>query len=304
MRIAITGGTGFLGRHLISRLIDQGHEVTAWYRSPSATIAESSDVHWVEGELGNLMQAEHLVAGADAVIHAGLFRGGASFMDSGDDPLKYWHRNATGSLQLLDAAQRAGVKKFIFISSGTVHDTVLPDRPLDETHPLLPSTLYGACKASIETVVHHYGVSGKLVAANLRPPSIYGVARPVNQSRWYDLVAAICAGKAVDARGGGKAVHADDVAKAALLLLGQDDSIAGETYNCCDRMISDFEVAEIAKRITDSPSEITGPAKTAKNEIVTDKIQTLGMRFGGTELLEQAIAELVSAIRQDTSGLV
>ncbi|QEG02049.1 UDP-glucose 4-epimerase [Stieleria maiorica] len=297
MRIAITGGTGFLGRHLIGHLIDQGHEVTAWYRTLAASMPESTHVHWVEGELGNLTQAEHLVAGADAVIHAGLFRGGDSFMDSGDDPLKYWHRNATGSLQLLDAAERSGVKKFIFISSGTVHDTVLSDRPLDETHPLLPSTLYGACKASIETVVHHYGASGKLVAANLRPPSIYGVAQPISQSRWYDLVAGICAGRSVDARGGGKAVHAHDVAKAALLLLNHDESIAGETYNCCDRMISDFEVAGIAKRLADSPSEITGPAKTAKNQIVTEKIRALGMQFGDTELLEQTIAELVAAIR-------
>ena len=270
MHIALTGATGFLGRSLIRRLLRDGHTITAWYRTPPETAAEFDHVSWVQGELGVLNHAEFFVESADAVIHAGLFRGGASFMDSGDDPLEYWQRNATGSLQLLDAAERAGVKRFIFISSGTVHDTVLPDRPLDETHPLLPSTLYGAYKASVETLVHHYGASGKLLAATVRPPSIYGLADPAQDSRWFDLVAQVCAG-----------------------------NDAGQTYNCCDRMISDFEVATIAKRITGSPSNISGQAKTAKHEIVTEKLQALGMRFGGTELLEQTIAELISAIRGD-----
>ncbi|WP_372896470.1 NAD-dependent epimerase/dehydratase family protein [Stieleria sp.] len=299
MRIALTGATGFLGRYLVRRLLNDGHTITAWYRTPPATAPEFDPISWIRGELGVLDHAEQLVESADAVVHAGLFRGGASFMDSGDDPLEYWQRNATGSLQLLDAAERAGVKRFLFVSSGTVHDTVLPDRPLDETHPLLPSTLYGAYKASVETLVHHYGASGKLLAATVRPPSIYGLADPAQDSRWFDLVAQVCAEKDVRAGGGSKAVHADDIAKAVSLLLTQDDAIAGQTYNCCDRMISDFEVATIAKRITGSSSNISGHAKTAKHEIVTEKLQALGMRFGGTALLEQTIAELISAIRGD-----
>lgn len=296
MRIAVTGATGFLGRYLIGRLLNDGHQIKAWYRTQPGSPEDHDRVQWIRGEFGVLEQAHQLVDSVDAVIHAGLARRGPSFLDSGDDPLDYWHRNATGSLQLLEASYQAGVKRFIFISSGAVHDTVLPDRPLDETHPLLPSTLYGACKASVETLVHHYGSSGKMIAVTVRPPSIYGVADPVESSKWFDIVSAVCAGKDVLATGGSKAVHADDVAKAAVMLLEQDNSIAGETYNCCDRMISDFEVASIAKQVSGSTSVINGQPKTAKHEIVTVKIQSLGMRFGGEPLLKQTITELVSAI--------
>lgn len=300
MRIAITGATGFLGRHLIRRALDDGHQVTAWYRSghPDLTRSEHDrdNLQWVCGELGNIDDARCLVQSADAVIHGGLARGGKSFLDSGDDPLDYWNLNATGSLQLLETARAAGVKKFLFISSGAVHDTVLPDRRLDENHPMLPGTLYGACKAAVESLVHHYGSSGKLCAASLRPPAIYGVADPARESKWFQTVQSICEGSPVEATGGSKSVHADDVAKAAMLLLHQGDRVAGQTYNCCDRMISDFEVATLAKRLTGSESLVTGVAKTAKHEIDTSKIESLGMRFGGTALLEQTIAELIDAV--------
>lgn len=300
MRIAITGATGFLGRHLVRRALDDGHQVTAWYRSgqPALTSVEHDrdNLQWVCGALGNIDDARSLVESADAVIHSGLARSGPSFLDSGDDPLDYWNLNATGSLQLLESARAAGVNKFIFISSGAVHDTVLTDRRLDETHPLLPGTLYGACKAAVESLVHHYGSSGKLCAATLRPPAIYGVADPASKSKWFETVRSICEGSPVEVTGGSKSVHAGDVAKAAMLLLERGDRVAGETYNCCDRMISDFEVATLAKRLTGSTSPISGDAKTAKHEIDTSKIESLGMQFGGSALLEQTIAELIDAI--------
>ena len=297
MRIAVTGATGFLGGYLIRALYDAGHDVAAWYRTNSRPLPDRYSVDWIQGELGNSNDAKRLVDSADAVIHCGLARRSHSFMDSPDDPLEYWHRNATGSLQLLDAAANEGVDRFIFISSGAVHETVLSDRPLDETHPLLPGTLYGACKASVETLIHHYGVSGRLCCATIRPTSIYGIAEPVEDSKWFPIIRQICSGRNVEATGGSKAVHAGDVAKAALLLLSHDDSISGQTFNCCDRMISEFEVASIAKRITGSDSVITGQPKTAKHEIDTQKIQSLGMRFGGDRLLEKTVAELIAAAR-------
>ena len=58
-----------------------------------------------------------------------------------------------------------------------------------------------------------------------------------------------------DRRGGGKEVHADDVARAVDILLTAD-GIAGEVYNCCDRYVSQYEVATIAKTLSGSPSDI------------------------------------------------
>ena len=60
-------------------------------------------------------------------------------------------------------------------------------------------------------------------------------------------------------------------------------------------MISEHEVATIAKRLTKSRATVSGIAKQAKHEVATGKIEALGMRFGGTELLEKTIGELASA---------
>lgn len=296
MRVAVTGATGFLGRYIVRQLIDTGHQVVAWSRSDPPEDEWLSRVQWIRGELGNRDDAQTLVAQADAVIHSGLYRQADAFMAPADDPIDYWQRNTTGSLLLLEAACRTSVQKFIFISSGAVHDTVLPDRPLDESHPLLPGTLYGAYKASVESLVHHYGVSGKLMTASIRPTAIYGLANPPEQSKWFELIRDVVAGNAVQANGGSKSVHAGDVAKAALLLLEQlaaDNS--GGVWNCCDRMISDHEVAEIAKRISGSSATISGSPKQAKNRIVTAKLEALGMRFGGDAQLQQTVEQLVAA---------
>ena len=302
MKIAVTGATGFLGRYLVDALLTAGHQVVGWTRRPLSDdrVRSREGLSWVRGELGCAEDAIELVHDADAVVHSGFSRSGNSFLELGKEPLRDWHLNATGSLQLLDAAASAGVQRFTFISSGAVHDTVLADRALDETHPLLPSTFYGACKASVETLVHHYGASGKMLACTLRPTSIYGLADPPRQSKWFGLVQDVCRGRSVHATGGAKTVHASDVAKAVLLLLEQDQSIAGETFNCCDAMISEYKVATIAQELCGQPVEIHGPEKHAKHNIQTDKLESLGMKFGGEAMLRETIAQLIDAIK--TSG--
>ncbi|MCD0458413.1 NAD-dependent epimerase/dehydratase family protein [Roseiconus lacunae] len=297
MRIALTGATGFLGRYLIRELA-KTHDVQAWHRGEKPPV-KRWPVLWITGQLGDAQATKALVEGVDAVIHSGLHRTGESMMDAADDPVEYWQRNATGSLQLLEAAHQAGVKRFVFVSSGAVHDDVLPHFKLDETHPLRPNTLYGAYKASVETLVHHYGKSSEMCCVSVRPTAIYGVADPVKHSKWFDLIQSVAAGQAVTATGGSKSVHAQDVAKACHLLMNvtgelDDAAISGETFNCCDRMISDFQVASIAREISGSSATIEGPEKVAKNAIVTGKLQSLGIDFGGEPLLRKTVEQLLA----------
>jgi nucleoside-diphosphate-sugar epimerase len=197
-----------------------------------------------------------------------------------------------GTLELIEAARRADVGRFIFISTCAVHEKILDDRPLDEAHPLWPTSHYGAYKAAVEKFIHSYGLGQGYPICALRPTGVYGVARPLQNSKWCDLVAAVARGEMVQCSRGGKEVHAADVAKAAGILLTAD-GIAGEAFNCYDRYISELDVATLAKELSGSNSQIVGEPMQPKHQIATDKIHALGMQFGGDDLLRQTVAELV-----------
>jgi nucleoside-diphosphate-sugar epimerase len=299
MRIGVTGATGFLGRYLVEELAGGGHECRCWYRMNSdrgGFAATAGSLTWVPGDLDDREAARDLVEGCDAVVHAALYRPGGRFQGGEGDVPQFVEKNVMGTIRLIEAARQAGVSRFVFISTCAVHDEILPDRPLDETHPLWPASHYGAHKAALEAFVHSYGLGQGYDICALRPTGIYGRAHPVARSKWYDLVAAVARGEDVECRRGGKEVHAADVARAAALLLTAG-GIAGRSYNCCDRYIADFEVATIAKELTGARGAIRGEASRPRNQIDTARIRALGMQFGGRPLLEKTIGELVDAPR-------
>lgn len=305
MNTAVTGATGFLGRYLVAHLVALGHSCRCWHRSTSdrGGFEElGSRVQWVPGELGDVRSTRALVEGTRAVVHAALYHPGGGFRGYDGNHVEFVERNVIGTLKLIDAARRAGVGRFIVLSSCAVHEVVLADRPLDENHPTRATSLYGAHKAAIEQFVHSYGLGEGYAICALRPVGIYGLARPVERSKWFDLVQAIVYGQDVQAHGGGKEVHARDVARAIGLLLTAPQ-IAGQVYNCCDRYVSHFEVASLAKRISGSSSHIYGEASTPKHQIVTERLRQLGMEYGETPLLEETLGQLVTAAQARDSGV-
>jgi nucleoside-diphosphate-sugar epimerase len=300
MKIALTGATGFLGRYIVRQLTEGGHRLRCWHRPESDRSDFEQAVEWLPGELGDAAAARQLVSGVDAVVHAAVQwqgprnRGAGSHGDA--DP--FFNVNLIGSLQLFQAAFEAGVSRFVYISSCAVHDMILGDRPLDETHPLWPLTHYGAHKAALEAFVHSYGLGAGWPICALRPTGIYGLAHPPQDSRWFDLVGQVVRGEPVDAPRGGKEVHAADVAGAVDLLLRADaKAIAGQSFNCCDRYVAEETVARIAKELTGSASAISDLNRGPKNQIQTAKIQKLGMQFGGEPLLRRTVEQLVQAQR-------
>jgi nucleoside-diphosphate-sugar epimerase len=297
MRIAITGATGFLGRYLVGGLADAGHRLRCWHRPESDRSGfevPPEQLEWCPGQLGDAGDAKTLVDGCDAVVHAALWRPGKTFRGGEGDVLRFVDVNVMGTLQLIEAARAAGASRFVFISTCAVHEEILDDRPLDETHPLWPHSHYGAHKAAIEKFVHSYGLGQGYPICALRPTGIYGLDHPPGNSKWFSLVRSVVAGETVTCRNGGKEVHAADVARAVEILLNAD-SIAGQAYNCYDRYVSDLEAARLARTICGSSAEIHGETREPKHQIVTDKLRTLGMEFGGPRLLEQTIRQLVQA---------
>lgn len=300
MKIALTGATGFVGRYAAERLVGAGHLLRCWYRASGDRGEMPAGIDWLEGGLDRPGSEERLVAGCDAVVHAALARWAAGFRKSAEaDLLKFTELNLEGSLRLMLAARKAGVKRFVFVSTCGVHDVILPDRKLDEAHPLWPMSHYGAHKAAVEAFVHSFGLGEGWPICAVRPTGIYGRARPVEKSKWYELVRSVMAGKAVRSATGGKEVHVADVARAIELLLGADaKAITGQSFNCYDLYVADQTVARIAKELTGSRSEIAELNHGPKNQIDVGKIKALGMEFGGEALLRKTVGELVEAARR------
>jgi nucleoside-diphosphate-sugar epimerase len=303
MLIAVTGSTGFLGRYLIRHLADEGHRLRCWYR-PTSDRSGFEDIagsiEWVLGSLNDKQATNALTRGVDTVVHAALeWPRRGSFRASGQDDLEgFLEANLMGSLRLFQAARDAGAPRFVFISTCAVHEVILANRPLDETHPLWPTGAYGAHKAALEKFVHCYGLGDGWPICALRPTGIYGLAHPSSASRWYGLVGEVLRGNPIASTRGGKEVHALDVARAVGILLNADaKAITGQAFNCYDRYIAEQEVARISRVLTGSPSTIADLNRGPKNVIVTDKLRALGMRFGGDALLRQTVQELVAAHR-------
>ena len=146
MKLAVTGGTGFVGSRLIDAALAAGHEVRALTRRDQPP---RESVGWIAGSLEDRDALRRLVTGTDAVIHvAGVI--------SAPDAAGFEAGNVEGTLAMLAAATAGGVRRFVHVSS------------LAAREPRL--SLYGASKAKAEALVERSGLDWAIV----RPPAIYG----------------------------------------------------------------------------------------------------------------------------------
>lgn len=305
MKIFVTGSSGLIGGELVKQLLVDGHELRLWHRRRPASARlrklkdQSGDqIELLQGELGEGREVE-AIAGCDAVVHAALWREDRSFQQAPKDLIEYLRVNLMGSIRLIEAAMSQQVARFVFLSTCAVHDKILTDRALDETHPLWAKTHYGAHKAAIEKFVHSYGYGSGFPICALRPSGVFGVSSPIEHSKWFDLIADVVAGKTVHPVGGGKEVHVSDVAKAIRLLIkAPAERIAGEAFSCCDAFYSRHDVATMAKRVSSSDAKILGAQKSPKHQIITKKIEALGMKFSRMQAFEQTITKICHHLMQ------
>ena len=285
MKIAITGLSGFLGHYVTKKLFERGVQIQALVRSNSniSHLNEYKEkITFVQGDLGDKEALKKFVQGADIVIHMAYERNGAGFHDSASKDIRQLlDVNLTGSLELLDAAKQHGVQQFIFTSSCAVYGHIFPDIKLDEQHPLMPDSNYGAYKAAVEAFCHSYFLSKSINTTMFRPVGIYGIDPKLAHSEWYDLIKNIKNGVDVEVVGGGKIVDVEDVAHAIDLAIDNKDAF-GKVYNLSDFYIDNLSIAKIAKEICGSKSKISGTPKQPVNTIENTESKELGVHY--TEL--------------------
>ena len=167
MNVFVTGGTGFVGAHLVKALCARGDSVTALVRRRALAerLGWGPEVRLLSGDLDDEGTLRAGCAGADIVYHvAGKIaaRSAAEFMAT--------NRDGTGNV--LEAARDSGARRLLFVSSLAVAGPTTPRHPIDETRPPMPVTDYGRSKLAAEVLVR--AMPPSLPWTIVRPPVVYG----------------------------------------------------------------------------------------------------------------------------------
>ncbi len=154
MKILVIGGAGYIGSHVVRELLDNKYEVVV-YDNLSSGKEENlfGEAIFIEGDILDYdLLYETMKDGIDGLIHLAAFKAAGESMEK---PEKYSTNNISGTLNILNAASEAGVKRFVFSSTAAVYGE--PEfLPIDESHPTNPENYYGFTKLEIERFLHWY----------------------------------------------------------------------------------------------------------------------------------------------------
>jgi nucleoside-diphosphate-sugar epimerase len=253
--ILITGGNGFVGRHLVTALQGRGDRVRV-------LALPGEDAGWLERRgvavhRGDVRAPESLagpVRGADAVLHL------AAMMDVWRPIEDYRAVNVTGTENIARAALRAGVRRFVHMSSSSVYGMAL-GRPADESFPLAPfPDPYPVTKAEGDLAVQRMIAEDRLPAVIVRPDQIFGPGDHLHFGRMADRLRS---GRGIVVGRGDNAmpfVYVTDVVRGLLLVLDHDRA-PGQAYNITnDRPLTQNELlCAIADGIGASPPRFRIP---------------------------------------------
>ena len=176
MKTVVTGGAGFIGSHVVDRLLADGHSVlvlddfSTGRPENLAHLKREPRFSFERVDLASEARLEAMLAGTDWVFHLAAL---ADIVPSIERPLDYHLANVNGTVALLDAARRAGVGRLLYAASSSCYG--VPDvYPTPETAPMRPQYPYALTKLLAEQCVLHWGQVYGLPVISLRLFNVYG----------------------------------------------------------------------------------------------------------------------------------
>jgi NAD dependent epimerase/dehydratase len=174
-RVAVTGAAGFIGSHLVERLLEREAEVTAFVRYNSRSengllAAEHDRLSIVRGDVRDLETITGLVTNVDVVFHLAALVG---------IPYSYIHVgevvavNVIGTLNVLTAAKEADLERVVIASTSEVYGSAR-FVPMDEGHPKQPQSPYSASKVASDAIGMSFNAAFALPVTVVRPFNTYG----------------------------------------------------------------------------------------------------------------------------------
>jgi len=216
--LAVTGGTGFVGGHLLNIASAGGYRIRALTRGWRPA---EDGIDWIEGALDSPESLATLCEGADAVVHiAGLINAASR---AGFETV-----NVGGTLAMIDAARAAGVRRFVHISSLAAREPELSD--------------YGWSKAKAERVVAASGLDWTVV----RPPAVYG---PGDRETFELFKMARRGLVALPPKGRFSVIHVEDLCRLVLALIDRPDTHL-QTYEPDDGRLEGWDHRHFARTLS------------------------------------------------------
>lgn len=263
MNVLVTGGAGFIGRWVVKRLLDDGHQV--WVLDDLSNGEESNIAEFkshqgfrqfVHGDIKNedtLSQLFH--KGFDICYHLGA---SINVQDSIDDPLTTFNNDTLGTFFVLEQCRKHRVK-IVFMSTCMVYDRCLDETGISETHPIKPASPYAGAKIAAENMVLSYYYAYDLPAVVVRPFNTYG---PYQKFGGEGGVVAIfikkkLTGETLNIYGEGTQtrdlLYVDDCAR-FVVEAGYSDKVDGHIVNA--GLGRDISINELAKLVVGDESRI------------------------------------------------
>ncbi len=168
--VAVTGAGGFIGSAVTAMLVERGATVRGLLGPPSERDRSPKPGGGLFGEIDDGPVLDELLADADLVIH---LAGPPSVSGSFAAPQQCARVHVGGTAAVIAAAQRAGVRRLVYVSSAEVYGAGAPC-PVSEDHPPTPVSPYGAAKLAAEALIRAAVHSSPLQAVVLRPFSVFG----------------------------------------------------------------------------------------------------------------------------------
>lgn len=176
MKAIVTGGAGFIGSHLVDRLLDMGCNVTVIDNLSTGRldnlqhVIDHKSLQFYEQDITNWDEIQDLFVEVDWVFHLAAL---ADIVPSIQKPMDYYRTNVDGTMNIVEASRKAGVKKFIYIASSSCYG--IPDTyPTSEKEKIRIEYPYALTKYLGEQIVLHWNKVYKFPALSLRFFNVYG----------------------------------------------------------------------------------------------------------------------------------